>query len=162
MNPYGYTVIHTSIAGGIFIISGLIGSFTVGFIIDRTQKYLFIYKILCICSFIVAIPFTWTLPEGKIYYLFPNIFLFGLFLLPVIPLGNGFSVELSFPVSEAMSNGWIIFWSQIIGFAFTYFGTYLCLIEPRWCILLYGSMILISIILNLFIHEDLKRFKHRK
>jgi len=153
---------ETSIAGGVFIFSGFFGSFAVGYILDKTQKYLIICRLLCIGTFIFAVPFIWTLPTGKLYIFYPNIFMLGLFLLPIIPLGNGFSVELTFPVSEAISNGFIIFWSQILGFAFTYLGTYLSSIEPRWCVLLFLCMVFLSIILNMFIHEDLKRFEHRK
>ena len=125
MAPYNYTVSQTSIAGAIFVISGLVGSMLVGWILDKTNKYLLIYKILCFGTLASAVPFTWTLPSGEMGWLVPNIFLLGFFLLPTIPVGYGFSVEISFPVSEAMSNGWIIFWSQVVGFGFTYFATYL-------------------------------------
>jgi len=37
-----------------------------------------------------------------------NIALLGASLVPIVPLGYSFSVELTHPVSEAMSNGVIV------------------------------------------------------
>ena len=40
-----------------------------------------------------------------------NVAIIGFLLLPIIPLGYGFSIELTYPVSEAMSNGVLMLWS---------------------------------------------------
>ena len=52
-----------------------------------------------------------TLPTGNIYLVLVNISLVGFFLLPIIPLGFGFSIEVTYPVSEAMSNGVLMLFS---------------------------------------------------
>ena len=159
MAPYGYSTGDTSVAGGVFILAGIVGSFVIGIILDKTQKYLLIYRILCASSLVFAVGFVWTLPSQKLYLLCINIFLLGLALLPIISVGFGFSVELAFPVSEALSNGWIVFWSQVVGFGFTYLATWLAEQEPRWCVLLFGIQMVIGVTVNFFLIEELRRLK---
>jgi hypothetical protein len=50
----------------------------------------------------------------------------GFFLLPIIPLGYGFSIELSYPVSESMTNGVMMLFSQMLGSGVTFLAGYLC------------------------------------
>ena len=55
-----------------------------------------------------------------------NVAIIGFLLLPIIPLGYGFSIELTYPVSEAMSNGVLMLWSQLAGSLLTFIGSAIC------------------------------------
>ena len=138
MAPYGYSSGQTGIAGFVFIVAGVAGSAVSGVVLDKTQKYLLTYKLLCLGTLVFALGFIWSLPSKNLLVLCANLFLLGISLLPIIPVGFAFSVELAFPVSEAISNGWIIFWSMILGFVFTYLVTWLVEKDPRWSVLLFG------------------------
>ena len=64
---------------------------------------------LSIASLIFGASIAITLPTRKVFWVNINIALLGASLVPIIPLGFSFSVELTHPVSEAMSNGVIVF-----------------------------------------------------
>jgi len=36
MAPYGYSTGDTSVAGGVFILAGIFGSFVIGIVLDKT------------------------------------------------------------------------------------------------------------------------------
>lgn len=69
---------------------------------------------------------TLIIPEGKIVLLSVNLVFLGVFVLPIIPLGYSFSVELTYPVSEPMSNGIMILISQLVGTVVSIIGSYIC------------------------------------
>jgi len=123
--PYSYSVSDIALAGGGFIVAGIVGSFLIGIILDKYPKYLLILRILVGACCLVCIPYVWTLPSGKLVWFMLNNIAFGFFALPLIPVGAMFCVEISFPVSEAISLGWIISWSQVLSFGFTYLAVYL-------------------------------------
>jgi hypothetical protein len=89
-----------------------------------------------------------------------NIALFGFFILPIIPVGYSFSIELTYPVSEVMSNGIIMLFSQFMGTILTTVGTNLASSKPHGplnIIYLFCAMILLSAFASLMVKEDLRR-----
>ena len=90
-----------------------------------------------------------------------NIGFLGIFVLPMIPIGYSFSVELTYPVSEAMSNGFMIFLSQIIGSVLVIVATKLTAYhyEKEYCTLVFIGMMTVGLICTFFIKEDLRRVK---
>ena len=124
VEPYEYTTKDASLFGVLFIIFGLIGSFTVAKIIDKTSKFLFSFQACCILTLFSIAIMAATLPSKKVPLFAPNVSAMGLFLLPIIPLGYTFSIELTFPVSEAMSNGIMALAANSLGFGITYLVTY--------------------------------------
>jgi hypothetical protein len=93
-----------------------------------------------------------------------NIALLGFFLIPIIPIGYGFSVELTYPVSEALSNGLMVFFSQIVGTCITTLGTIIANFHPnrQYCTILFMTMMSIACVSSLFIEEDLRRVNMNK
>lgn len=86
-----------------------------------------------------------------------NIACLGFFILPIIPVGYSFSIELTYPVSEVMSNGIIMLFSQFIGTIVTYVGTVVAQKDPLYVVMIFGSMIASSGFAALMIKEDLRR-----
>lgn len=109
LDPFGYSALDSSIIGVTFIFCGLIGSFVTSVVMDKTKKYLTIFRVVSFGSLIITSGFYWTLPSGNMFILVPHVALIGAFIIPIIPLGYAFSVELTYPVSEVMSNGFIVF-----------------------------------------------------
>lgn len=109
LDPFGYSATDSSIIGVTFIFCGLIGSFVVSMAMDKTKKYLTIFRIVSFGSLIITPGFYWSLPSNNMYILVPHVGLIGCFIIPIIPIGYAFSVELTYPVSEVMSNGFIVF-----------------------------------------------------
>lgn len=125
--PYGFKSVDNAIFGGIFIFSGVAGSFILGIALDKTSKY----KMMIMGTSFGAILFIglsfFTLPSMSTTLFAINLVFVGFCVIPIIPIGLSFAVELTFPVPEAMSNGMMILPSQIFGSALVRF---LC-IQPK-------------------------------
>ena len=108
-SPYGYTPIEVSVSGLLLMVSGIIASFVSSKILDKHSKYILIYRIICISSCIFTATSIYTVPAKNLWVLGANLIILGASIIPVKPIGFSFSIELSYPVSEAMSNGTITF-----------------------------------------------------
>ena len=115
VTPFGYSTSETSILGATFIVAGLIGSFVCSYFLDKHKTYLKVVRTISAGCVIFAALFYVTLPSKNIYLFTANIFCLGFCMIPIIPVGYAFSVELTFPVSEAMSNGIYALTAQILG-----------------------------------------------
>ena len=161
MEPYHYSTTDIAICGAGFVVAGMTGAFVIGVLLDRYPKYLLTLRLLVFCCFVVCVPYFWTLPSGKMWMLLINNIFFGFFALPLIPVGSLFCIEISFPINEAMSLGWIIMWSQVVSFGLTYAATAVVKKDPRWEIALFMVLAIIAVVINIFMKEDLKRLKAR-
>ena len=113
--PYGFGGVENAIFGGIFIFSGVAGSFVLGIALDKTSKYkLMITGTSFGAILFIALSF-FTLPSGSTTLFAINLVFVGFTVIPIIPIGLSFAVELTFPVAESMSNGMMILPSQIFG-----------------------------------------------
>ena len=119
VEPKGYTASDSSIFGASFILSGLVGSFVFSALLDKYQRYLLQLRVICFGVLFLYF-FTFKTLQDKdeanqgqtnVILLSVNIACIGFILLPIIPLGYSFSIELTYPVSEAMSNGVLMLWS---------------------------------------------------
>jgi sugar phosphate permease len=158
-SPFGYTSTDSSIFGGIFIFCGLSGSFTVSSYLDKSPKYLRTLRMICFGTLIASTIFLFVLPKANLLLTVLNIAILGIILLPIIPLCYSFSIELTFPVSEAMSNGVMMMFSQIVGSITTVLGTKLASYHPEseYTIIMFLGMMSVSCFTSLFIKEDLRR-----
>ncbi|CDW84540.1 UNKNOWN [Stylonychia lemnae] len=113
--PFGYKPIDNSIFGVIFTIFGLIGTLVFGIILDKYAKYKLITNIMTIGACISLSLIFWTLPTSNVLLHSANLAFAGFFITPIIPIGFAFSVELTFPVPESVSNGMMSMICQIYG-----------------------------------------------
>ena len=113
--PYNYTGIDNAIFGGTFIFFGVAGSFILGVLLDKTQKFKLIINTISLaaCGFIALTYYT--LPSRNVALFAINLAFVGFSVIPIIPISYSFAVELTFPTPEAMSNGMMILPSQIYG-----------------------------------------------
>ena len=111
VHPYGYSNQDVAIVGAGFIVCGIIGCLIFGIILGFYPKYLLVIRFLVVALFIVCIPYFWTLPSKNVWLLLANNCAFGFFALPLVPIGTLFCIEISFPINEAMSLGWIFMWA---------------------------------------------------
>ena len=56
--------------------------------------------------------------------------MFGFFLIATLPVGFSFSVDLTYPVNETLSSGFLMFFSTIWGTIYSYTASYI-LSVPR-------------------------------
>jgi sugar phosphate permease len=98
--PYGYTSTDNAMFGATFIFAGVLSSFVIGVILDKTNKYKLILNILCVSSMITIVLAMFTLPSKSVPLVTANLALVGISVIPVIPVSYSFAVELTYPFSE--------------------------------------------------------------
>ena len=148
VQEHGFKSHHSAIAGLSLTICGVIGAFVVSAMLDRNKKYLYTYKVLCILSLITCVMLAASLKSGNEYLLIANMALFGAFSVPCQPLGLTFCLELSHPVSEAMSNSIILLMAEMVAFTGTYIATELIQHSSMLCIAFFSLQLLSSCIIN--------------
>ena len=159
LTSFGYSSLQTSIMGVCFIFWGLVGSFVASGLLDKTKKYLFMLKVILVGTFVCTIGYCFSLPSKNFFLVCLNGSLSGLFTLPILPVAFNFSVELTHPVSEAMSNGIMVTLSRVVGIVMTYIGTYLANKYPLWCIGMFAISVFVGVIASFQITEDLRRVR---
>ena len=77
----------------------------------------------------------YTLPTRNFGILCPSMAVVGFFTLPMLPVGYAFGVEVSYPVSQAMSNGIMTFFMQIVSTLVAFIGGWLAdHYDPLWAL----------------------------
>ena len=171
--PFGYRGADNAVFGGVFIFFGVFGSFVIGIVLDKTQKYKMTINIISLCAVgCIALGLV-TLPSGMSWLFSINLAFIGFSVIPIIPIAYGFAVELTFPVPEAVSNGMMILPSQIYGAIMGLVAGLICestkneeppndQLGPKMAIILFGGSALIGAISSLFIKEDLRRLRPKE
>ena len=85
--------------------------------------------------------------------------LIGMSLIPISSVSLSFSVELAFPVPEAVTNGMMITVSLLWGTGVGLFCSYLTTINPTYVLSLWSGCAALSIIVSFFIREELRRLQ---
>ena len=85
----------------------------------------------------------------------------GFFLLPILPVGYSFGSELTYPISETMSNGVLSLFAQLVGTGITSICTKLIDKEPIYSIYLMTALTFVAALSSKFVKEDLRRLKFK-
>ena len=105
--PYGYSPLLIAAMGGIFIIFGLISSIITGVLLDKYRCYLKLYRAICAGTAITFALMLATFPSGNVWLVGVNLAIAGAVVIPIMPIGVAFACELTFPLSETVTNGLI-------------------------------------------------------
>ena len=103
--PFGYDVTENGIFGIFFIVGGLIGTVISGVILDLTRRY---QRMTYILTFIINISTAMgflSLPSKNDFLVSLNMLIFGGSAFPIVALFYSYSIELTFPIQEGVSNG---------------------------------------------------------
>jgi hypothetical protein len=122
----------------VYIVGGVIGAFFFSFILDKYRCYLKSLKIVCFGCFVSMCGVYFTMPLGNFNIYAINTGVLGFFVISIIPIGYSFSVELTYPVSEVMSNGLILVLSKLLGAILTIYGTDLTQKQPHLVIIIFA------------------------
>ena len=103
----------------------------------------------------------YTLPTRNFGILCPSMAVVGFFTLPMLPVGYAFGVEVSYPVSQAMSNGIMTFFMQIVSTIVAFIGGWLCdHYEPLWALTFFVAQFAVGAMCSLWVKEDLRRLNN--
>jgi FLVCR family feline leukemia virus subgroup C receptor-related protein len=149
--PYEYTSSQNSLFGGVFIISGIFGSITVGIILDKFHKF---KKVLMVISFTAVLFMSLvlvTLPSKNVPLFTINLVLLGFGAVPLTALSFAFSVELTYPTPEAVSNGMMLVPSKIYSSLLSVIAGIVAKKSPLYAVLIFIGNAVICSICSIFI-----------
>ena len=115
VQPRGFDITFAGILGGLILLGGMVGALVMSLLSDKYKKR----KILLLISVIIA-----SVSLYGIAFAYSDIllwilgFTFGFGLVSASPVGLEFAVDLTSPVPEATSNGFLMMMGQISGIIF--------------------------------------------
>jgi cyanate permease len=117
LGPRGFTAEQAGITGGLMIIGGIFGALIIPILSDRRKKRIpFILIALAGSTLgLAGITFATNYP-----LLLLSGTVFGFFLLSSGPIGFQYGAEVTYPVSEGTSNGFLLMMGQVSGIAFIF------------------------------------------
>jgi FLVCR family feline leukemia virus subgroup C receptor-related protein len=124
--PYDYTAVDNAIIGGVFIISGVIGTVIISVMLDRHHKFKLSLIGIAILATLSLVAAQFALPSKSVAAFSINTVFIGLSSIPAAPIGNALAVEITYPVPESMSNGMMNIPNILYGFSMGILSGYLC------------------------------------
>jgi MFS family permease len=117
LSPNGFTAVQAGLTGGLMIIGGIVGAVVIPLLSDYYRKRtLFIIIALAGSTIsLVGITFATNYP-----LLLASGAGFGFFLLSSGPIGFQYGAEITYPISEGTSNGFLILMGQVSGILFIF------------------------------------------
>ncbi len=114
VSPRGFTAEQAGIAGGLMIVGGIFGALIIPILSDHYKRRIpFIIIALSGATLgLAGITFA-----TSSWVLFTSGAAFGFFLLSSGPIGFQYGAEVTYPVSEGTSNGFLLLMGQISGIA---------------------------------------------
>jgi cyanate permease len=117
LSPRGFTSVQAGITGGLMIAGGILGALILPILSDHYRKRIPFIMIaiagaaLSLIGITVATNYTMVLISGMA---------FGFFLLSSGPIGFQYGAEITYPISEGTSNGFLLLAGQISGILFIF------------------------------------------
>jgi predicted MFS family arabinose efflux permease len=125
LEPYEYDSSDAGIMLGAVVVFGVVGSFFFSILLDKTKKFVIIYRFMCLSILMLVLLLEFTIKKDNFVNLCIHLAFFGFFLIATLPVGFSFSVDLTYPVNETLSSGFLILFSTIIGTIYSYTATYI-------------------------------------
>jgi len=117
LGPRGFSAEQAGIAGGLMILGGVVGAIIMPLLSDRLGKRVPFIKIALAGATLSLAGVTFT-ENYTLLLVFAASF--GYFLLSSGPIGFQYGAEVTFPVSEGTSNGFLLLMGQVSGIAFIF------------------------------------------
>ena len=86
-----------------------------GIFLDKTHKFKMTMIVVSIAGVVFMTANLFALPSKNVALFSANLAMLGFFAIPLTPIAFGFSVELTFPTPEAVSNGMLLLPSKVYG-----------------------------------------------
>lgn len=117
LSPRGFSAEQAGISGGLMILGGVAGAIIMPLLSDRRGKRVPFIRIALAGATLSLAGLTFT---GNYALLLISAAAFGFFLLSSGPIGFQYGAEVTFPVSEGTSNGFLLLMGQVSGIAFIF------------------------------------------
>lgn len=117
LSPRGFSAVQAGITGGIMIIGGILGALIIPILSDHYRKRTIFIVIALAGATLGLIGITFA---TSYFILLASGMVFGFFLLSSGPIGFQYGAEITYPVSEGTSNGFLLLMGQVSGIAFIF------------------------------------------
>ena len=155
--PKVYPNSLVSLYGACVCIIGLISSLAIGGLLQRKGFYLMTTRSICVMVTLMIACAMITVPSGDTIMVGLNLIFLGMFMVPIIPVSMNFASEITFPLSPAMTNGWLLMVGYASGAILAIICTPLSRYNPILVMLIYTFLGLVASICSIFLKEDLKK-----
>lgn len=158
--PCGFDQFRISLIGMFVVFFGAIGAVSAGKYLDKTNRYLFTMKCVCFIATVAAFSAIFLMPTGKDWAAVIFCFLFGVGLVPIMPVCFAFGTEVSHPLAPALVVGLMMSSAQIVLFFLN--SLYLSFLNksnprPVLCLIVMTINPVTAFVLSFFVKEDLRR-----
>jgi cyanate permease len=117
LSPRGFTSVQAGITGGLMIAGGILGALILPILSDHYRKRIPFIMVAIAGAAISLIGIT--VATNYIMVLISGM-AFGFFLLSSGPIGFQYGAEITYPISEGTSNGFLLLVGQISGILFIF------------------------------------------
>jgi len=117
LSPRGFSAEQAGITGGLMIVGGIIGALVMPLLSDHYKKRIPFIIIALAGATAGLTGITYATNYALLLF---SAAAFGFFLLSSGPIGFQYGAEVTFPVSEGTSNGFLLLMGQISGIAFIF------------------------------------------
>jgi sugar phosphate permease len=117
LSPHGFSAIQAGLTGGLMIIGGIVGAVVIPLLSDHYRKRTIFIIIALAGSTISLIGVTFATNYALLLASGAG---FGFFLLSSGPIGFQYGAEITHPISEGTSNGFLILMGQASGILFIF------------------------------------------
>lgn len=153
---------NNSLFGGVFIISGILGSICTGVLLDKFHKFKLTLMLISFASIALMSLVLLTLPSKNVGLFTFNLVLLGFGAIPLTPLAFGFTVELTYPTPEAVSNGMMLLPSKIYSSLLAVVAGLAAQRSPLYAVMIFIGNAIVCAICSVFIKEELRRLKPKQ
>jgi FLVCR family feline leukemia virus subgroup C receptor-related protein len=140
----------------------VIGTIVISILLDRYHKFKITLLLNAALSFVSLLLSLWTLPTRNVKLFTANVALMGFAGISVAPVGVAFSVQLTYPIPEAMSAGMMNLPNILYGFVMGITTGVLCQYSPLYALGLFAVNSLIGGLAVIFVKEELRKEDQKK
>ena len=105
--PLGFSTTNISTMGVLVVFFGVVSSMMNGVLLKCYNKFLLMVRVQCFGTFIFLSCAVYLFQTSYLHVLALNMIVGAMFLVPMIPIGIAFAAELTFPVDETVSQGFL-------------------------------------------------------
>ena len=153
-NPNGFTPTQISLIGVIFVFSGVVGCYIMGFFIDKTQKHLLGIRIITISLGTLYLLANLIIPPGILVLTCVFAFFAGMLNVPILPAAYSYATKQTGNMPPAVVNGLMMSGAQVYCLCSSLVMTYILGFGQRYGLIFYVVTIAIAGICTICIDES--------
>lgn len=115
-NGLGFTSSKIALLGVAAVTMGVFSSMVNGALLKRYSRYLLMLRVFCFGTTGLLLTVMVLAPEDLKMIIAVTMIIGAMFLVPTIPIGIAFANEVSHPMNETVSQGFVMMLSQAFGY----------------------------------------------